>query len=91
MAWVHINSHYNESNPKSYYEYGKAEFDNCVFEEGALYAVWARPFAGKKLEDVIVRNCLSAPADLGSGIGKAFYFFDVKNAVVEHSQVGWHN
>ena len=89
LAWVHINNHYTEANPLSYYEYGKAEFENCVFEEAAVYGVLARPYSGKKIEDVILRNCISATADLGSAFGKAFYFFDVNNAILEHCKAGW--
>jgi hypothetical protein len=89
LAWVHVNYHYTEGNPLSYYEYGKAIFEDCVFEEGAVYGVLARPYSGKKIEDVILKRCLSATADLGAGTGKAFYLFDVKNAVVEHCQAGW--
>jgi hypothetical protein len=89
LAWVHVNYHYTEGNPLSYYEYGKAIFEDCVFEEGAVYGVLARPYSGKKIEDVIIKRCLSATADLGSGTGKAFYFFDVNNAILEHCKTGW--
>jgi hypothetical protein len=89
LSWVHINYHYTEGNPVSYYEYGKAIFEDCVFEEGAVYGVLARPYSGKKIEDVIIKRCLSATADLGSNFGKAFYFFDVNNAILEHCKTGW--